>query len=132
MKRTLGFTLIELMVVVAVIAILAAIAVPSYQAYVRQARRAELKSFLTDIQMRQERWRAERPTFATAADLGVTALLTATPSAQYYTITITNVTATDYSLTATATGGQASDKSGATSCTPIVVTKLTKTPAACW
>ena len=132
MKRTFGFTLIELMVVVTVVAILAAIVVPSYQTYVRQARRAEVKSFLTDLQMRQERWRAERPTFATAADLGVAGLLTSHASARWYTLTITNITATDYTLTATATGSQAYDKAGATSCTPIVMTKLTKTPAGCW
>lgn len=130
-KRTFGFTLIELMIVVAVVAILAAIVVPSYQKYVRQARRADVKAFLTDLQMRQERWRAERPSFATAAELGVAGLLTSHSSAQWYTITITK-TDTDYTLTATATGAQAADKQGATSCTPLVMTKLTKTPAACW
>lgn len=132
MQRANGFTLIELMIVVVVIAILVAIAYPAYSSFLRESRRAQVKSLLLDFSLREERWRAEHPSYATTAELGVAAAIAAHPSARYYSVTITNVTAFDYVLTATAIGDQAADKQSGTSCTPLIVTKLTKTPAVCW
>jgi len=54
MKKTTGFTLIELMIVVAIIGILAAVTYPSYQNYVTKARRSDAQQLMLDIVNREE------------------------------------------------------------------------------
>lgn len=49
MRRLLGFTLIEVMIVVVIIGILAAIAIPAYQNSVIKSNRSEAKATLMDI-----------------------------------------------------------------------------------
>jgi len=135
-----GFTLIELMVVLAIIAIIAAIAIPSYVNQVRKSRRADATSTLGDAQLRQERWRAENPTFGTLAQIGITA----TSPGGHYTISMPALsgncpnsgpaaaTANSYILQAAATGPQTKDTACATMQMRNLCGTITKTPAACW
>jgi type IV pilus assembly protein PilE len=55
-RPTMGFTLIELMIVVTIVAILATITLPSYRDAVRKTRRAEARSALMQLMQQQERY----------------------------------------------------------------------------
>ena len=48
-NKTMGFTLLEVMIVVAIVAILSAIAYPSYLSYKVRANRAAAQSVLMDL-----------------------------------------------------------------------------------
>jgi len=58
-KKSKGFTLIELMIVVAIIGILAAIAIPNFLNYQCKAKQSEAKSNLGNIRTAQEAYFAE-------------------------------------------------------------------------
>jgi type IV pilus assembly protein PilA len=58
-RRLVGFTLVELMVVVAILGVLAAIAIVSYARYAQRAHSTEAYNLLGMIRMRQESYRSE-------------------------------------------------------------------------
>jgi len=54
LRRTRGFTLVEMVITIAVIAILAGVAWPSYESYVRRSKRATAQSALMTIANREQ------------------------------------------------------------------------------
>ena len=66
MKRSRGFTLIELMIAVAIVAILAAIAIPSYTEYVRRGRVTEAFAALSGMRVKMEQYFQDNRTYADA------------------------------------------------------------------
>lgn len=127
-SRRAGFTLIELMVVLAILAIIMMIAVPAYNDQVRRANRSEAIARINDLVLAQERWRSENPAYATDAEL-------TTPDLTKYAVAVSNPTATNFVIEATASGDQVNDKVSGVSCTPLRYERTAnpqRTPAACW
>jgi type IV pilus assembly protein PilE len=139
--RSRGITLIELMIVVVIVGILAAIAYPSYRGYVLRSHRSDAKIALERTAQTLERcYTNSTPrSYATCPPLATVIAGTATSSENgYYSITIPTATATAFSVTATAVGGQLADADCRTFTLNNTNTRSAKTAAnadnntACW
>jgi type IV pilus assembly protein PilE len=130
--RPKGFTLIELMITVAVVALLAAVALPSFLNQIRKSRRTEARTALLDLATRAERMYSTTNSYwdttnaLTPADLGYTGNWPITNvGSGYYSINLSNSTATSFTFTATASGTQVSD----TTCNTFTVDNTGKQAA---
>jgi type IV pilus assembly protein PilE len=136
MKKQLGFTLIELMVVILIIGVLAAYVLPSYERNVIVSKRTEAKNKLLQIAAAQEKHNvvynqyADDMTGAVAADnLGLPATFLDSDNYDY------SMDDTDgYTITADAASGstQVKDNFGV-DCTSLTLNSLgQKTDLDCW
>jgi type IV pilus assembly protein PilE len=96
MRRQLGFTLIEILVVVAILGILATVAYPSYQDYITRGQIAEGTSTLADMRVRMEQFFQDNRDYSTAPVCNASK-----PLPKYFDMTCAT-TATTYTITATA------------------------------
>lgn len=132
LKRN-GFTLIELMIALAIVSILIVGAIIGYRPYMRKGRRMDGINAIMAVSLAEERYRATNTTYGTLAQAYNN--VTTSPDG-FYTLAVSNVSATSYTVTATATGDQANDTAGNTSCTTLTLAysngAVTRTPAACW
>jgi type IV pilus assembly protein PilE len=129
-NKSKGVTLIELMIVVAIIGIIASIALPSYREQVASSKRSDGTAALLQLASALERHYTENSTYCDAAgtgganscggganDTGPPTILGSTTvpldgGTAYYNLTISAVTATTYTITATRTGSMSNDRCG--------------------
>jgi len=101
MRRTAGFTLIEVLVVVAIVALLASIALPAYTEYATRGRLAEAQSGLQARRVELEQFFQDNRTY-------VGYDCTANPT-ENFTYSCTTQTATAYVLQADGRAGTTMD-----------------------
>ncbi len=101
MKRSRGFTLIELMVTVAIVAILASIALPAYGRYVQRGKIAEATSGLAAWRVSMEQWYQDHRTYQAVPANGTACATVTVPTSKYFGFTCSAGTADTYMLTAT-------------------------------
>lgn len=109
MNRNRGITLIELMIVVVIVGILAAIAYPSYRDQALRSGRTEGKATLEARALALERCYTQFMSYNNAACAAAQAAANGLTGEGRYNVTIGNLTATTFTLTATPAGGQVGD-----------------------
>lgn len=128
-RNRLGFTLVELMIVMVVVAILLALAYPSYVQYIRKSKRGEAQQLLMNWSVNQEIYRSNHTSYSdgTEAD-GISP-----PSHDDYTFTVSGVSPSGYTLTADANGDQGKDVEDGQSCDVMTLNANgAKNPNPCW
>lgn len=115
-RHSAGFTLIEMLITMVVLAILAAVVYPSFMDSIRKGRRSDAVAAINSVQQAQERFRANKTNYASSITAASTDSppglgLSSTSASGLYTLSLSDVSAANYTVVATAVGGksQASD-----------------------
>jgi len=130
MRRTRGFTLIEMVIVVAIIGVLAAIAFPSYQNHLRKSNRANAQAFMLDVAQKQQLYLSTARAYAsTLSELQATPTVEVT---KFYDLTLTPVAGPPIGFTLTATPKTGTVQDHTTEPPLTIDDKGTKTPNDKW
>ena len=124
------------MFVVAIVALLAAVALPSYRSYLSKAHRTEAKADLSRGAQMMERYLTEKGTYATAtlSDSGAPPAVYKNRSENgYYALSLSNLSASTFTLLAVPQGSQADDGCGTFTLNQAGERRVSKlTAAECW
>ncbi|MFY8350269.1 type IV pilin protein [Pseudoalteromonas sp. SSM20] len=105
MQRQMGFTLVEIMIVVAIIGILTALALPAYTEYVKESRRVDAQQYLLQLSGTLERNYTRLGEYPTEDSI--------TPeTSDYYAYKYSRDSDTSFTLSASPKGAQSDDKCG--------------------
>lgn len=116
-KKTRGFTLIELMIVITILAIIVTVGYPSYMEHVKKSRRAEGMGQLLELANRMERSYSDQGTYPTS----ISEVYGATTDGGFYTLSIVSANNVSFTVSAapTSLGRQDTDK-----CATFTLTSL--------
>lgn len=120
MQKQQGLTLLELMIVLVIIGILTAFAVPYYQRHLRTSYRQQAQTILLEGAHALQRYYHQHHSYADATLqlIGLKPYI----AHDHYQITLSNLSATTFTLTATPHGQQALDKCGTLAIDQIMTT----------
>ena len=98
-----GFTLIELMVTVAIVGILAAVALPSYLAYMVRGKLVAGTTALAALRTSMEQYYQDNRQY-TSVSTSILSPCSSSTTADTFTLTCSNLTATTYTITSAGSG----------------------------
>ncbi|MBV1883156.1 MAG: prepilin-type N-terminal cleavage/methylation domain-containing protein [Pseudomonadales bacterium] len=110
LKKEVGFSLMELMIVVVIVGILASVAVPAYQDYIRRGFRMDSQNFMLEIASDEERFLMDARVYTTTIGTGGLGLSTPPRVSSRYNYVVTIGSAPpSFLIVATAIGSQVGD-----------------------
>jgi type IV pilus assembly protein PilE len=104
MKKQLGFTLVELMIVVAIIGVLAAVALPSYNDYLTRGRIPDATASLATKRVQIEQFFQDNRSYLDTAANPSPACNADTTTSKYFDFSCAAVAANSYTLQAVGKG----------------------------
>ncbi|MBS0444345.1 MAG: prepilin-type N-terminal cleavage/methylation domain-containing protein [Proteobacteria bacterium] len=103
--RQAGFTLVELLAGVSIAGVLSSIAYPSFESQIQKARRSDALVSMMQLQLAEERWRANSASYGSLSQIG----MAATSAAGTYALEVSAPGADGYVALASAVGLQQRD-----------------------